>query len=188
MTEDEAFDRLREFIVAIDAEAHVLNPTHVSLVDVLLQPTGGTRLVGPYAGITALGTRDTGEGEQICYGTATVDGVERVTELHTRPVEHGFRIDVYASRATDYLRLIRAALLSSRGRLDFLPGVVRDVSPATAGPALNEGKWEGRANLTVTIGALATETILIDVIESGTIAFESEGIPSIANTIDYAKG
>ena len=189
MTEDEAYRRLRTLLVQIDAESVVLGDTAAPLTDIIHSHQTAPRPDGAHAVLTPLGSRDTGEGFRTCYENVTIAGELRVVELRTEGVEYGFRIDVFAHRAPDNARAFKTALLSARAQLDLLPFVVRDVGAVESQPGIVEQHWEGRARLTVNLGAARTQRTLIEVIEAGHIDFAGSGARSvpITTTVDFPK-
>lgn len=188
MTEDDLSDALQAYLKTIDAEASVLQPGRTALAHIIRDHMNAPRPTGPYAMITFIGSRDLGEADQPCYGTATVDGVERVTETRVRSSEYKFRIDVYAPRATDYTRLFERALRSERAGVEMGGLVVRHVDGVAQSPELVQQKWEGRANFTVELAALTREKMLIDVIESGDIQFDGVGATATNRELHFEKG
>jgi hypothetical protein len=189
MTEDEAYHRLRTLLVEIDAESVIFGQTRQALEDVVFHHQRGPRPDGPYAQLTPLGSRDTGEGHVLCYDVVSIAGEERVVELRTEGVAYGWRIDVYATEAGDYARAFRAALLSARAQLHFLPFVVTEVAEVTQSTDRQQETWEARANFSVTVSGSRTQRTLIDVIESGRIAIAGArgGGPVLQDSIEYAK-
>ncbi|TNC14912.1 hypothetical protein FF100_04875 [Methylobacterium terricola] len=189
MTEDEAYRRLWTFLVEVDAESVVLGQTRQALEDVVFHHQRAPRPEGPYAQLTPLGSRDTGEGHALCYEAVTIGGEERIVERRTEGVAYGWRIDVYATEAGDYARAFRAALLSARAQLHFLPFVVTEVAEITQSTDRQQENWEARANFSVTLSGSRTQRTLIDVIERGHIAIAGVrgGGSVIQDSIEYAK-
>lgn len=189
MTEDEAFSRLRTLLVQVDAESVVLGQTDEPLTDIIKDHQRAPRPDGPYGRLSPVGSRDTGEGFALCYETVTLNGVQRVVEVRTTGVAYGWRIDVYASRAGDYVRAFHAALRSARAQLELLPFHVTELDEVKETRERVGETWEGRANLSVTLSASRTQRTLIDVIESGhiVIAGSRGGTPPVTTSINYAK-
>lgn len=189
MTEDEAYRRLRTFLVEVDCESVAIGQTRDRLDDVVFHHQRGPRPDGPYAELTPLGSRDTGEGHVLCYEAVNVAGEERIVELRTEGVAYGWRIDVYATEAGDYARAFRSALLSARAQLQFLPFVVTEVAEISQTTDRQQETWEARANIRVTLSGSRTQRTLIDVIERGRIAIAGArgGGPVIQDSIEYAK-
>ena len=189
MTEDEAYRRLRALLVEVDCESVALGQTSERLEDVVFHHQRGPRPEGPYAELTPLGSRDTGEGHALCYEVIEYDGKERVVECRTEGVAYGWRVDVYATEAGDYARAFRAALMSARAQLHFLPFVVTEVAEVSQTTDRQQETWEARANIRVTISGSRTQRTLIDVIERGHIAIAGArgGGPVIQDSIEYAK-
>lgn len=189
MTEVEVAKRLASFLEAIDAEATVLNPGREKLEEIVLSHPRGPRASGPYALITILGFRDTREANFSCYEEVEVQiGPEmRIIENPLTILEYGLRVDIYARNSADILRLFNSALTGSRGRTDLLPMVVRSVSRAGRDPELVTQHWEERSNFTVTLAATVSDRIPVDVIESGSIAFEGDGATERSETSPFTK-
>lgn len=187
MTEDDLSDALQAYLRTVDQEATALAPGRVSLSKIIRDHMNAPRPKGPYGMITFIGSRDLGEADHPCYGTATIASVERVTETRVRSSEYKFRIDVYAPRATDYTKLFERALRSERAGVDLAGLVVRNIDGVSQSPELVQQKWEGRAHFTVELAALTRDTILIDVIESGEITFEGRGAAEINQSLIYEK-
>ena len=188
MTEDDLSDALQAYLKAIDAEATALAPGRVGLSKIIRDHMNAPRPAGPYAMITFIGSRDLGEADHPCYGTATIATQARVTETRIRSSEYKFRIDVYAPRATDYTRLFERALRSERANVELGGLVVRHVDAVTQAPELVQQKWEGRAHMNVELAALTREKLLIDVIESGEIQFEGDGATDLDASLHFQKG
>jgi len=188
MTEDDLSDALQAYLRTVDQEATKLSPGRVSLSKIIRDHMNAPRPKGPYGMITFIGSRDLGEADHPCYGTATIDTVPRVTETRVRASEYKFRIDVYAPRATDYTRLFERALRSERANAEMAGLVVRHVDAVSQVPELVGQKWEGRAHMTVELAALTREKLLIDVIESGDIQFEGAGATDLNASLHFQKG
>lgn len=188
MTEDDLSDALQAYLKVIDTEATVLVPARKKLAAIIRDHMNAPRPKGPYAMITLLGSNDLAEADHPCYGTATVEGEERVTEIRVRAAEYKFRVDVYAPRATDYTRLFERALRSERAGVELQGLVVRHVDGVSQAPELVQQKWEGRAHMTVELAALTREKLLIDVIESGEITFDGRGAAEINQSLQFQKG
>ncbi|GJE77281.1 phage neck terminator protein [Methylorubrum suomiense] len=188
MTEDEAFDRLRALLVAVNAESVLLGQTKTALTDIILHHQRAPMPEGAYAGLTPLGSTESGDGYSLCYETITLDGVERVVEVRTIGISYGWRIDIYASRPRDHADAFHAALWSARAQLDLLPAVVSEIGEIKQSAERIQENWEGRANFTVTLSAARQQRTLIDVIERGHINFTGSGGPTtIRTSLDYAK-
>lgn len=189
MTEDEAFDRLRGLLVAVNAESVILGQTETALTDVILHHQRAPMPEGAYAGLTPLGSTESGDGYALCYETVTYQDVERVVEVRTIGISYGWRVDIYASRPRDYADAFTAALQSARAQLELLPAVVSEVGEVKQSAERNQENWEGRAHFTVSLSVARQQRTLIDVIERGHIDFTGSGGPvPVQTSIDYAKG
>lgn len=188
MTEDEAFDRLRTLLVAVDQESVALGQTVTPLTDIILHHQRAAMPEGAYAGLTPLGSTESGDGYTLCYETRTIAGVERVVEVRTIGLTYGWRVDIYASRPRDYADAFVAALQSARAQLEMLPAVVSEVGEVKQSADRNQENWEGRANFNVSLSTARQQRTLIDVIESGHIDLTaSAGTRTVQAPIDYAK-
>ncbi len=188
MTEDEAFDRLRTLLVAIDAESVALGQTQERLTDIIFHHQRAPMPKGAYAGLTPLGSTESGDGYTLCYDTVTINDVERVVEFRTIGLSYGWRIDIYASRPRDYADAFSAALRSARAQLELLPAVVSEVGEIKQSADRVQENWDGRANFTVTLTVARQQRTLIDVMERGHIDFIGSGGPTtIRTSLDYAK-
>lgn len=189
MTEDEAFDRLRGLLVAVNAESVILGQTETALTDVILHHQRAPMPEGAYAGLTPLGSTESGDGYSLCYEDVTFQGQSRVVEVRTTGLSYGWRVDIYASRPRDYADAFTAALRSARAQLELLPAVVSEVGEVKQSAERNQENWEGRAHFTVSLSVARQQRTLIDVIERGHIDFTGSGGPvPVQTSIDYAKG
>lgn len=188
MTEDEAYEELQAFLKDIDQEAHVLDPAHVPLVQIVRNHQNAPRVVGSYAMITGIGQRDTNSRFDLDYSEHEVNDEQRIAEGVTRDIETKFRVDVYATKAGLYSSLFRNALRSARAE-QSMPGlVVRRVDPMTTlSPDLVQSHWEGRAAFTVELASKARDAILIDTIETGTVELVTDGGSTIHVNTTYER-
>lgn len=184
MTEDEIFDRLQTFFKAVNDDQHIIDAAYVPLGFVVDDHQNAPRSIGPYAMLTGQGWRDAAEADH--YGYADIG--DRVVEGRTRCFEYLFRLDFFASRATDYAKLFQMALRSSRAQTELAPFALRRVDKTASSPELIGGRWEGRAALNVELAALASEKVLIDVIDQGRVTLEGQtGATIIDGNVDYQR-
>lgn len=193
MTEDDAYHSLRDFLVKLAADAVSIDPAHEVLTDVVRDAQSGPRPDGPHAMIEFIADRDidevndeTYQEDEITVG-AGPSAQSRVVMCKSRGVEWLFRINAYASRPMDWARLFRAGLRSHEASVWMAPLVVRDVRDIKREPELVQQTWEGRAMFEVVLGAVATEKLLVDVIETGEIITEGVGGSTVTTSFTYAK-
>lgn len=179
MDETAAYDALRGFLVKLAADALLIDQNREALADVILDAQGAPRPDGPYAMIEFITDVDLAEFDDETYSDVTVgtgpDAVGRVALCKSRGVAWLFRINVYASRPMDWARLFRAGLRSGEASVWMAPLVVREVREVKRAPELIQQRWEGRAMFEVALGAAATDTLLVDVIETGTVITSGDG-------------
>lgn len=187
MHEDGAFDRLRAHLVKLAADAVLIDPSREVLVDVIRDHPGAPRPVGPYAMIEFITDRDLAEFDDETYQDVTLGGESRVVMCKSRGVEWLFRVNVYASRPVDWCRLFAAGLRSAEAAVWMAPLVVRDVRDIKRAPQLVQQEWEGRAMFEVSLGAVATEPLLVDVIETGEIITEGAGGSTVTAGFTFTK-
>jgi hypothetical protein len=136
MTEDGAFNIVRAWLVRLAADAIVLDPLRAPLGEIIRDHQDGPRPEGAYATINLLGSDDLEEVrcEEFRAVEVEIEGeplpVERFALKSTRAVEFRFRIDVFASRPMEWIRLFRTAAMAGDMQVDLLPLVVRDVGEA----------------------------------------------------------
>jgi len=187
MIEDEAYRSLRSYLKRIDDNATLITPSREKLTDVVRDNQGGPRPGGPYVMIQFLTDRDTGEIDGECYEDRTIGGEDRVVLSKHRGVELLFRVHVYAPRPLNYTTLLAAGLRSGEAAVWMAPFVVRDVGEATRAPEMIQQTPEGRAQFDVTLGAIATEQLLVDVIETGQIITEGQGGSTVTRSLTFQK-
>lgn len=171
----DASDLLRALFVATEGELSATAPGVTPLVDVVFAHQTAPRPMGPYGLITPLGTVDLGESDHPCFRAVTVDGKERISERRSRTVQHGFRVDVYATGAVAVAGRLIAALRSSRAGIALHPFALRRIGPVKGDAAMIQSAWEDRANFTVELATIQREEILIDVIEHVSATIDADG-------------
>lgn len=190
MTEDEAFNGVRAWLLRLAADAALLDPARPVLGEIIrAHPDGPRPGDGPYVSINLLSAEDLEEGH--CEEMREFDPEDgegpRVALRVTRAVEYTFRIDVFSSRPMDWIRLFRTAAMAGDFHPDLAPLAVRSVGNAQRVPDLNQANWEGRARFDVAFAALMADEMLIDVIEGGTVDFEGSGGAVVSNSLDYER-
>lgn len=187
MTEEEASDTLRAYLVKLAADAILINPAREVLANIIHDAPEAPRPVGPYAMIEFITDRDLAELDDEIYQDVTLGGESRVVMCKSRGVEWLFRVNVYASRPIDWCRLFAAGLRSAEAAVWMAPLVVRDVRDIKRAPQLIQQDWEGRAMFEVALGAVATEPLLVDVIETGEIITEGAGGSTVTAGFTFTK-
>lgn len=193
MTEDAAYDALRAYLVKLAADAVLIDPTRAALPNIIRDAQGAPRPDGTYVMIEFIADRDLDEFDDEIYQEDEIvtgsgpTAENRVVMCKSRGVEWLFRINVYASRPMDWARLFRAGLRTGEASVWMAPLVVRDVRDIKREPELIQQTWEGRAMFEVVIGAVATESLLVDVIETGEIITEGVGGSTVTTSFTYAK-
>lgn len=191
MTEDEASKTLCRFLAKLAADAVLIDPAHEVLVEVRKDHQEAPRPVGPYAMVEFITDRDLDELDDEAYSDITVGtgpgAVDRVLMCKSRGVEWLFRVHAYARRPMDWAKLFRAGLRSAEASVWMAPLVVRDVREIKRAPELIQQDWEGRAMFEVALGAVATDRLLVDVIETGEIITEGAGGSTVTSSFSYAK-
>lgn len=191
MIEDEVYRSLRSYLERVDANASLIDPARVKLEQIIRDNQAGPRPVGPYAMIQFLTDRDTGEVDGECYDDRTIgEGAEaedRVVLSKHRGVELLFRVHVYAPRPLNFTTLLSAGLRAGEASVWMAPFVVREVGEATREPEMIQQMPEGRAQFDVTLGAIATEQLLVDVIETGEVITEGAGGSTVTRSLTYLK-
>lgn len=191
MHEDAAFDLLRAYLVKLAADALLIDPARAPLGDIIRDAQGAPRPVGAYAMIEFITDRDVEEFNDERFSDITIgsgpSAVERVAMCKSRGVEWLFRVNVYAPRPMDWARLFAAGLRSAEACVYMAPLVVRDVRDIKRSPELIQQRWEGRAMFEVSLGAVATDTLLVDVIETGEIITEGDGGTTVTAGFTYQQ-
>lgn len=187
MIEDAAYNSLRSFLSKVDSDATLLSPQRGKLSDVIRDNQGGPRPKGPYAMIEFLTDRDVGEVDGECYAEQKIANEDRVVLSKRRAVELLFRVHLFAPRPLDFASLLLAGLRTGEPSVWMAPFVIRDLGEATRAPEMIQQKAEGRAHFDVTLGAIATDKLLVDVIETGDIALRGQGGAQIDRNIHYVK-
>lgn len=200
MTEDEAFDAIRAFMVAVNNERRHFDALYTPLEAINKAYQNGPTPKGPFGLITYLGDIDNGEADHFCYGEAVILERSRqatdpdlqdapvATESRTRSVVMKFRFDFYASRAGNYAQIFLAAFRSSRAQAD-LPGMMpREFRNVTSQPELIGQKWEGRAHFEIEFVTLNSDPVAIDSVNSGRFTIERQGVTTGNTELSYEKG
>jgi hypothetical protein len=187
MTEDAASKTLCRYLAKLAADAVLIDPTHEVLVEIRKDHQEAPRPVGPYAVVEFITDRDIAEVNGERYRDATISGEPRVVMCKDRGVEWLFRVNVYASRPLDWTRLFRSGLQIGDASVWMAPLVIREVGEAKRAPELIQQDWEGRAMVEVTLGAVATEQLLVDVIETGEVITTGQGGQAATRSLTYAK-
>lgn len=187
MIEDEAYRSLRSYLKRVDDNASLIDPTREKLVDIIRDNQSAPRPTGPYAMIQFITDRDTSEIDGECYEDRTIGGEDRVVLSKHRGVELLFRVHVYAPRPLNYAGLLAAGLRIGEASVWMAPFVLRDVGEATRAPEMVQQTPEGRAQFDVTLGAIATDQLLVDVIETGEVAFEGQGGATVSRSLTFQK-
>lgn len=178
----DASDLLRTLFVATESELSATTPGADPLIDVVFAHQSAPRPKGPYGLITPLGAVDLGESDQPCFRAVMVGGVERIAERRSRTVQHGFRVDVYATGAVAVAGRLAAALRSSRAGVALHPFALRRIGPVKGDAAMIQSAWEDRANFSIELAVLQREEILIDVIEHVSATIDAEGAVGATHT------
>ncbi len=187
MTEDQVFDLLRGYLVAIDAEASQLQTNRPTLTDVIRAYPAGPRPEGVYGAMSLVALIDNGEADHADWEDRETGDEERVVETRTRSFEIKVRIDVYGKRSTDVARLFATALRNPRAMVD-MPGLaVRAIHDAALTNELKAQLWESHASITVDLAFLGADELLVDVIETGRIDFEGHGGATVEATLPYER-
>lgn len=187
MIEDEAYRSLRSYLKRIDDNASLIAPTREKLVEIIRDNQNAPRPKGPYAMIQFLTDRDTGEIDGECYEDRQIGGEDRVVLSKHRGVELLFRVHVYAPRPVDYAGLLLAGLRSGEAAVWMAPFLVREVGEATRAPEMVQQTPEGRAQFDVTVGTIATDQLLVDVIETGQVITEGQGGQTVTRSFTFQK-
>lgn len=187
MTEDEASEALRAWLASVDAEATAIEPARAALDGVVHSHQVAPRMTGAYAVVTPLGERDDGAADHPTYEAVTIDGVERIVETVTRGVVRLWRVEVFATTASAVADLFAGALQSSRAETDLERMKVRLVTRITYPRELVGERWEGRAAFDVEIADLVETSVLIDVIDRGSIEITGSGAVIVETVVDYQR-
>ncbi|TQI72910.1 hypothetical protein FHT98_0630 [Bosea sp. AK1] len=187
-TTDAIYDRLYDFIVAVDTDQKLIDPAHLALSDVRRAWQDASRPKGPYAVMQLLSERDLNETECYAYDEIAYPGagLDRVVETSTRA--RGFLIDVeiYAENALDRARSICSAMNRPAASIGLLPWIVAEMKEPRFIPALDQQRWQGKAVFTFEMrGLVATKTI-IDVIDGVDVAVEGQIANQTINTADIS--
>lgn len=191
MDEDGAYDALEAFLRKLAADAILIDPARAPLAVVIRDAQGAPRPRGAYAMIEFIADRDLEEFSDETYGEISVgsgpSAEERVLMCKSRGVEWLFRVNVCAPRPIDWARLFASGLRSAESSVWMAPLVVRDVRDIKRAPELIQQRWEGRAMFEVALGAVASEPLLIDVVETGEVITEGSGGTTVTAGFTYAK-
>jgi hypothetical protein len=187
MTEDGASKALCDYLEMLAANAVLIDPSREHLAGVWLSFQEMPRPLGAYATVDFVADRDLTEFDDESYSEIEIAGEDRVVLCKSRGVEWLFKINVYASRPIDWCRLFSAGLRSRESSVWMAPLVVRDVRPVQRVPALVQAEWEGRASFDVALAAVATEPLLVDVIETGEIITSGEGGSTVVAGFTFQK-
>jgi hypothetical protein len=188
VTEDEAYSRLIGYLNSVNALAADLGNTGVlEAIDRAYQAKPRPR--GSYATVSLLSERDLEEIECNTYRDAMIGGEARGVRQKFRAHEMLFRIDIYATFATDAGRTLTTALRAEEAALFMAPLVVRKVYPAlTTTPMHAQQNWEGRANVDVAIGGVVSASVPTDFIEHGAVdvlSVRPDGLPGFDRRETY---
>ena len=159
MTEAGLFDVLRPFVAAA---------TGLSVIE---DHPGAPRPVGPYVMLNVIGSGPDQPGaydiefEEIEGATA-----EPVAEKPALTWVWTVSVNAYASDAGDRLRRLTSWIASPSALLRISPLTFGLVSPIRRLPELIDGRWEGRAQMDITVRGLVTEPVPIDVVEEASVA------------------
>lgn len=180
MTEDEAYSALISFLSSLnDVASELGNAGHLEDIDRAY--ASKPRPPGPYATVSLQSERDLGEIDCDTYRDATIAGEARGVRTKHRAHEWLFRVDIYASFATDAARTFTTALRSEEASLFMAPATVRRVyDNITATADRSQQGWEGRANVDVAIGGVVSAAVPTDFIEHGAVDVRSvrpDGLP-----------
>lgn len=191
MTEAEGYSALFAFLTKLADDAILIEPARPALGPVIFDRQESPRPVGPYAMIEFVTDRDLDELDDEAYSDITIGSgpgaVERVVMCKSRGVEWLFRVHVYASRPMDWAKLFRAGLRSAEASVWMAPLVVRDVREIKRSPELIQQDWEGRAMFEVALGAVTTDQLLVDVIETGEVITEGAGGSTVTAGFFFTK-
>lgn len=188
MSEDDIFDMVRAYLVAVDAEATILTPGRPTLTEFIRGYQTAPRPEGTYAQISMIALRDNGEADHVSWRDVTIGAGQhaqsRVVETKTRSLEIKARIDIYGRGSTDFARFFAAALRADRAIVD-MPGLaVRDVNDSTLANELKGQLWESHAYITAELAFLGSDEFLIDVIDKGSIEIRAN---SVTVTTEYER-
>lgn len=184
MTEAEIYDRVVAFLTGVNANAALITPGHDTLGRIIRANPNAPRPTGDYAALNLLSHIDVGEADCDIYRQVMIAGVNRAVHDKVRGIEWLFRLEVYATYATDAARLFQVALQSEYTNVLLAPLVVRRVDGVTRAPELIQQRWEGRANLDFAIGGIVIESTLTEFIETGAVKFDGE---THTSTATFAK-
>jgi hypothetical protein len=188
MTEDGASKTLCDFLEKLAADAALIDPARTALGPVIKDRPGAPRPAsGDYVMVEFITDRDLDELDDESYDEITIGAIDRVVMCKSRGVEWLFRVNVYASRPMNWAKLFRAGLRSAEASVWMAPLVVRDVREIKRAPELIQQTWEGRAMFEVSLGAVATESLLVDVIETGTVITEGAGGSTVTTSFTFTK-
>jgi hypothetical protein len=105
----------------------------------------------------------------------------------TRGVVRLWRVEVFATTAGAIADLFAGALQSSRAETDLERMKVRRVTRITYPRELVGERWEGRAAFDVEIADLVETSVLIDVIDRGSIEITGSGAVIVETVVDYQR-
>lgn len=186
MTEAEVYDRIVAFLVKVNADAALITPGRDILGRIIRANPNAPRPTGDYAALNLLSLIDVGEADCDLYREVTIAATPRAVHDKVRAVEWLFRLEVYATYATDAARLFGIAFRSDYSNVLLAPLTVRRVDDVTRAPELIQQRWEGRANLDFAIGGIVVESTLTEFIESGGVEFDDTAA-AFSASLDYQK-
>lgn len=180
MTEAEVYDKVVAFLVEVNDEAALITPGHDKLTRIVQAHQNGPRITGDYASLNLLSHRDLREVDCDVYREQQIGGVPRAIHGKVRGIEWLFRVEIYATRATDAARWFQVALRSEYSDVRLSPLVIRRVDDVTRAPELIQQRWEGRANLDFSVAGVVVESTLTEFIERGAVEFDASIIMTSA--------
>lgn len=189
MTEAEVFDRVILFLKDVNTNAKLINPAYPGLVDIQKAYEDKPRPLGAYAAVNLLSHVDLEEVDCNVFREIEIANEQRGVHGKVRAVEWLIRLEVYATFATDFIRLVQAALRSDYTVTLLHPLVVRRIYTATRSPIQVQQAWEGRANFDFRVAAPVLEETLTEFIESGDVGFEGQrvGAPVFETSISFQR-
>jgi hypothetical protein len=185
--ENELLDRLRNYLITIDQEAMLIDPSHERLSDVRRANQTGPSPRGPYAVVYLLADKDSRDLDCETYEERTIAGVPRIVATKHRGKIWLFRIEVWASDSFHRAQYLCSSFRSNSVNNDLMPLVRRRVGDPERVPDLRRQTWEGRSQFEVELGGVRTDSFIIDVIESGSITMNKTTIPTMSTDVDYQK-
>lgn len=186
MTEEGASRTLAEFLQKLVTDARLINPSRPDC-GIWMAHQENPRPSGAYATVQFISDQDLTELDDEKYSIETIAGEPRPVMCKLRGVEWLFRVTVFAPRPIDWCRLFSSGLRSGEAGVWMAPLVVRDVRQIERNPMLVQQDWEGRAQFDVALGAVASEPLLVDVIETGEVMTNGAGGSTVTAGFTYTK-